>query len=100
MRRRRWRARDPVALASFEALRLNMGTSDTVEAHLLQSGTWKAAEGEAAAVGDYVLGLDLGSHGSYERRLLVFGLEYRSPRWRGLLRIGSWARRKEGSVTA
>ena len=54
-------SRDPVALASFEALRLNMGTSDTVEAHLLQSGTWKAAEGEAAAVGDYVLGLDLGS---------------------------------------
>ena len=52
---------DPVALASFEALRLNLGTSDTVEAHLLQSGTWKEAEGEAAAVGDYVLGLDLGS---------------------------------------
>ena len=53
--------RDPVALASFEALRLNMGTSDTVESHLLQSGTWKAAEGEAAAIGPYVLGLDLGS---------------------------------------
>ena len=54
-------ARDPVALASFEALRLNMGTSDTVEAHLLQSGTWKAAEGDAAAVGDYILGIDLGA---------------------------------------
>ena len=53
--------RDPVALASFEALRLNMGTSDTVESHLLQSGTWKAAEGEAAAVGPYILGIDLGS---------------------------------------
>ena len=54
-------SRDPVALASFEALRLNMGTSDVVEAHLLQSGVWKAAEGNAAMVGDYVLGLDLGS---------------------------------------
>ena len=53
--------RDPVALASFEALRLNLGTSDTVEAHLLQSGTWKAAEGNAAAVGDYILGIDLGA---------------------------------------
>ena len=53
--------RDPVALASFEALRLNKGTSDTVESHLLQSGTWKAAEGEAAAVGPYILGIDLGS---------------------------------------
>ena len=53
--------RDPVALASFEALRLNKGTSDTVESHLLQSGVWKAAEGNAAAFGDYVLGIDLGS---------------------------------------
>ena len=53
--------RDPVALASFGALRLNLGTSDTVEAHLLQPGAWKAAEGDAAAVGDYVLGIDLGS---------------------------------------
>ena len=53
--------RDPVALASFRALRLNLGTSDTVEAHLLQPGVWAAAEGEAAMVGDYVLGIDLGS---------------------------------------
>ena len=59
--------RDPVALASFEALRLNLGTSDTVEAHLLQSGTWKAAEGDAAAIGPYILGIDLGSNGSDER---------------------------------
>ena len=53
--------RDPVALASFEALRLNKGTSDTVESHLLQAGVWRAAEGEAAAAGPYILGLDLGS---------------------------------------
>lgn len=53
--------RDPVALASFKALRLNLGTADTVEQHLLQPGTWKAAEGKAAAVGPFVLGLDCGS---------------------------------------
>ena len=53
--------RDPVALASFRALRLNLGTSETVEAHLLQPGLWAAAEGSAAAVGGYVLGVDLGT---------------------------------------
>ena len=52
---------DPVALASFEALRLNLGTSDTVEAHLLQPGTWAQAEGKAASVGQWILGLDLGT---------------------------------------
>ena len=53
--------RDPVSLASFRALRLNLGTSETVEAHLLQPGLWAAAEGSAAEVGGYVLGVDLGS---------------------------------------
>ena len=53
--------RDPVALAAFRALRLNLGTSDTVEAHLVQPGTWKAAEGKAVAVGPYILGMDLGT---------------------------------------
>ena len=53
--------RDPVALASFEALRLNKGTSDVVEQHLLTPGLWAKAEGNAAAVGDYILALDLGS---------------------------------------
>jgi len=52
---------DPVALASFRALRLNMGVADTIEAHLLQPGVWAAAEGSAAAVGPYVLGLGLGT---------------------------------------
>ena len=56
--------RDPVALAAFEALRLNKGTSDTMESHLIQPGTRKAGEGRAAAVGDYVLGIDLGARGS------------------------------------
>lgn len=53
--------RDPAALASFEALRLNKGTADTERSHLLAPGTWKAAEGHAVAVGDYVLGVDAGS---------------------------------------
>ena len=53
--------RDPVALASFRALRLNLGTSETVEAHLLQPGIWAAAEGKAAAVGAYILAIDLGT---------------------------------------
>ena len=53
--------RDPVALASFQALRLNQGVSDTVEAHLLAPGTWTKAEGKAVAIGDYILGIDAGS---------------------------------------
>ena len=53
--------RDPAALASFQALRLNQGCADVVEQHLLQPGTWKAAEGNAAAVGGFILGIDAGS---------------------------------------
>jgi len=33
---------------------LHLGGADTIEARLLQSGTWAAAEGEAAHVGPYV----------------------------------------------
>ena len=32
-----------------------------MESHLLQPGTWKEAEGKAAAVGGWVLGIDLGT---------------------------------------
>ena len=53
--------RDPVALASFEALRLNKGTSDVVESLLLDARTWKQAVGQAEQSGGYILGLDLGS---------------------------------------
>ena len=53
--------RDPQLLASFRALRLNLGESDVVEALLLEAGLWKATVGKAAALGDYVLGIDLGS---------------------------------------
>ena len=51
---------DPSLLAQFDSLRLNLGTSDTVEAMLLDAGVWEAREGEAEKAGNYVLGLDLG----------------------------------------
>ena len=54
---------DSSRLASFKALRLNMGTSDVAESLLLPADTWARAEGDAEAVGPYILGLDLG--GSY-----------------------------------
>ena len=41
--------RDPSMLASFRALRLNMGTADTDAAVLLDAGVWQAAEGDAGA---------------------------------------------------
>ena len=55
--------RDPSALASFRALRLNAGTDDTEIATLLDAGTWEAIEGaaERPAGGRGVWGLDLGT---------------------------------------
>ena len=54
---------DPSRLASFKALRLNMGTSDVAESLLLPADTWARCEGDAMPAGPYILGLDLG--GSY-----------------------------------
>ena len=54
---------DASRLASFKALRLNMGTSDVAESLLLPADTWARCEGEALPAGPYILGLDLG--GSY-----------------------------------
>ena len=56
--------RDPDALASFQALRLNMGTSDVVRSVLLDSSAWSAAVdlGEPSeGSSHYTLGIDLGS---------------------------------------
>lgn len=50
---------DPAALAHFQALRLNMGVADTIEALVLDASTWARVEGDAAPKGPYVLGLDL-----------------------------------------
>ena len=53
--------RDPSQLAMFRSLRLNQGVSDTVQSVLLDSQVWADIEGEAAATGPYVLGIDLGT---------------------------------------
>ena len=55
---------DPWKLAQFESLRLNMGTSDTIENVLLDAGWWKTIEarGPAMPVFPYVLGIDLGQN--------------------------------------
>ena len=58
-----WRKaqKDPSLMASFKALRLNLGVSMVVEALLLDAGVWTQLEGaRAARSGAYVLGLDLG----------------------------------------
>ena len=55
--------RDPDALASFRALRLNQGTADVARSVLLDAGTWAAVQAapEPLPVGGYVMGLDLGT---------------------------------------
>ena len=57
--------RDPDALASWRALRLNQGTADTARSVLLDVDAWRRAgalpEPQAEARGGYVLGIDLGT---------------------------------------
>ena len=53
---------DDAALASFEALRLNRGTGDTVQSVLIAADTWERVEGEAERLGRFSLGLDLGQN--------------------------------------
>ena len=62
VRRERTEARtDPAALASYLALRLNMGTPDIDRPELIAADRWEAAEaGAAEAAGPYALGIDLG----------------------------------------
>ena len=52
---------DPALLASFEALRLNLGTADTEQSHLLDASLWREIEGAAPATGEPVWGIDLGT---------------------------------------
>ena len=52
---------DPDQLASFEALRLNMGVSDVLEQWLLDPALWERLEGNTPQDGRYVLGVDLGT---------------------------------------
>ena len=55
--------RDPSKLAEFEALRLNLGVSDILQATLLDAGTWQRIEAPEGAErrGRWALGLDLGT---------------------------------------
>ena len=48
-------------LAAFRALRLNGGVSDTLQAALLDAGTWRRIEGDAEPDGRPVWGVDLGT---------------------------------------
>ena len=52
---------DPALLASFEALRLNLGTEDAAVSTLLDAGLWRAIEGTAERAGAPVWGVDLGA---------------------------------------
>ena len=52
---------DPSLLAAFRALRLNQGTHDTMQASLLDAGTWQRIEGEAERAAGAVWGVDLGT---------------------------------------
>ncbi len=56
--------RDPRRAAEFKSLRLNLGTSETLEAFLLEPETWErlTALGDAPMSGPWALGLDLGTN--------------------------------------
>ena len=53
--------RDPARLASFRALRLNQGVSDTVRQVLLPAEVWREIEGDADRIGPCYWGVDLGT---------------------------------------
>ena len=55
--------KDPDKLASFSALRLNMGTADVVEQYVLGPDAWGEIQGQdAERVGPWALGIDLGEN--------------------------------------
>ena len=55
--------KDPAELASFKALRLNMGVSDTIQTVLLPAEEWAKVESSKneGRTGPYILGIDPGS---------------------------------------
>ena len=53
--------KDTSLLAAFDALRLNLGTSETEVAVLVDAGLWSGCEGEAEASGPVFWGIDLGT---------------------------------------
>ena len=52
---------DENMLAGFRALRLNLGTPDTLRQWLLSPNTWERIEGNAASAGRCLWGIDLGT---------------------------------------
>ena len=57
--------RDAEKMASFKALKLNMGVSDVMEAWLLSPGVWQDIEDLGAdRIGPHFLGIDLGENAS------------------------------------
>ena len=53
--------RNSSGLAAFRALRLNLGTDDTEQSMLIDSGFWESIEGDVPAAGQPIWGLDLGT---------------------------------------
>lgn len=51
--------RNPGMLASFKALRLNLGTSAVNQNHVISAEEWEQAHADVERAGGYVLGLDL-----------------------------------------
>ena len=60
--------RDSALLPAFQALRLNLGTSDTERAALLSAGTWERIEGDdAARMGPCIWGIRRRGDGGHDR---------------------------------
>ena len=53
--------RDSALLASFEALRLNLGVADTESQGLLDAALWRQIEGNCEPLGRSIWGIDLGT---------------------------------------
>ena len=67
--------RDPGALASFRALRLNQGVADVVSSVLVDADTWRAAMDLPPAgrrAPEYVLGVDLGQNAAMSAAAAYF----------------------------
>ena len=62
---------DPAMLASFEALRLNLGTSDVTRQMLIDLDVWKGIENVADMGGRCYWGIDLGTSATVRRSRLL-----------------------------
>ena len=81
-------ARDPSALASFRALRLNLGMSDVLREMLISPEAWKAVEADdVPALGPgQVWGIDLGGSASFSA---LAAFDASTGALRGLAAVGS-----------